>query len=73
MLHGLSDELHMTLVMIAIEDAPENRQSNNNDLNRQHSMQHIKVELTWEKGFEHAEDEFIEALIYHRVCSSASL
>ena len=32
----------------------------------------MEAELTWEKGFEHAKDEFIEALIYHRMCSSAA-
>ena len=31
--HGLPDELQITLVMVAMEDAPEKRQSNNNDLN----------------------------------------
>ena len=34
-------------------------------------MRHIKAELTQEKGFKHAEDEFIEAIIYHRMWSSA--
>ena len=71
--HGLPDELQITLVMVAMEDGPEKRQSNNNDLNRQHTMQHMEADLTQEKGFEHAEDEFIEALIYHRMWSSASL
>ena len=35
-------------------------------------MRQMEDELTREKGFEHAEDEFIEALIYHRMCSSAA-
>ena len=43
---GLTDELQITLVMVAMEDAPENQQSNNNDLNRQRTMQQIKAELT---------------------------
>ena len=49
--HELPDELYITLVMVAIEDAPENRQSNNNDLNWQLTMQQTKAELTREKGF----------------------
>ena len=57
--HGLPDELQITLVMFAMEDAPENWQSNNNDMNWQRTMRHMKVELTWEKGFKHTEDEFI--------------
>ena len=44
--HGLPDELQITLVMVDMEDAPENRQSNNNSLNRQRNMLHMKAELT---------------------------
>ena len=33
-------------------------------------MRHMKAELTQEKGFKHAEDEFIEAIIYHSIWSS---
>ena len=68
--HGLTNELLITLVMVAMEDAPENRQSKNNDLNRKRTMRQMKAELTRDKGFEHAEDEFIEALIYYRMWSS---
>ena len=32
-------------------------------------MQQMKADLTREKGFKHAKDEFIEALIYHRMWS----
>ena len=32
-------------------------------------MRKMKDELTREKGLEHAEDKFIEALIYHRMWS----
>ena len=32
----------------------------------------MEAELTQEKGFEYAEDECIEALIYHRMWSSAA-
>ena len=46
LLHGLPDELNITLVMVAMEDAPENRQSNKNYLNRQRTMRHMKSELT---------------------------
>ena len=35
-------------------------------------MRQMKAKLTREKGFEHAQDEFIEALIYHRIWSSAT-
>ena len=69
-IRGLPDELHITLVMVAMEDAPENQQSNNNDMNRQRTMRQMKDEFTREKGFKHAKDEFIEALIYHMIWSS---
>ena len=68
--HVLPDEFQITLVMVDMEDAPENRKSNNNDLNWQLNMRHMKSELTWEKEFKHVKDEFIDALIYHRMCSS---
>ena len=61
--HGLPNELQISLVIFAMEDAPENRKSNNNDLNQQRSMQQIKDELTQGKVLEHSKDEFIEALI----------
>ena len=32
----------------------------------------MEAELTQEKGFEHAKDELIESLIYHRMWSSAA-
>ena len=38
---GIPDEPQITLVMVAMEDAPENQQSNNNDLNLQRTIQHI--------------------------------
>ena len=49
--------------MVAMEDAPGNRQSNNNDMNGQRTMRQMKTELTRYKGFKHDEDEFIEAFI----------
>ena len=68
--HGLTDELQITLVMVAMEDEQENRQSNNNNMNQQRTMQHMEAELTQEKRFEHAKDECIEVLIYHSMWSS---
>ena len=47
MFHGLPDELYITLVMVAMEDAPEKRQSNINDMNRKRTMRHMEDELTW--------------------------
>ena len=32
----------------------------------------MEAELTRDKGFKHAKDEFVEALIYHRMWSSAA-
>ena len=58
--------------MVAMEDAPENHQSNNNDMNRQRNMRQMKAELARDKVFKHAGDEFIEAFVYHRMWSSAA-
>ena len=35
-------------------------------------MRQMKAEMTREKVFEHFKDEFIEALIYHKMWSSAA-
>ena len=45
--------------MVAMEDATENRKSNNNDLNRQRTMQQIEAELTQETGLENPKDELL--------------
>ena len=39
--HEIPNELQITLVMVAMENAPENRQSNNNNINRQRTMQQM--------------------------------
>ena len=41
-------------------------------MNLQRTMRQMKDELTREKVFKHTEDEFVEALIYHRMWSSAA-
>ena len=73
MFHGLPDELHISLVMVSMDDSPENRQSNKNDMNWQRTIRQMKAELKLEKSFKHAKDKFHEALIYHRMWYSAAL
>ena len=70
--HRLPDELQITLVIVAMEDALENRKSNNNDMNRQLTIRQMEAELTQEKGFKHSKDKFNQVLVYHRMCSSAA-
>ena len=41
-------------------------------MNLQRTMRQMKDELTREKVLKHTEDEFVEALIYHRMWSSAA-
>ena len=53
--------------MICMEDAPQTRNSNNDDLNWSREWRAQKEETTKEKRLEDAEDEFIESLIYHNV------
>jgi hypothetical protein len=68
--HALPEELKTTLTLMAMEDAPTTRQSNNASLERQRQMKEKKEELAKEKQNENATDEYIEALVYHSMYSS---
>ena len=64
LLHGLVEELKLTLIIMAMEDAPATRQSNNESLERQRKMKQLKEELMRELQDEKATEAYIEALIY---------
>ena len=68
--HGLPEELKVTAVMTAMEDAPATRQSNNASLDAQRAMKQKKEELKKQIGLENASDDYIEALIYHSMWDS---
>ena len=63
-------ELQITLLIMCIEDAPQTRIKNNNNLSRARKWRSQKEETAKEKGNEDAEDEFIECMIYHRMWDS---
>ena len=68
--HGLPEELRITSVMAAMEDAPETRQSNNASTEAQRGSKHMKEVLKAQKGLENASDDYIECLIYHSMYGS---
>ena len=68
--HGLPEELRVTAVMAAMEDAPATRQSNNASIEAQCAIKRKKEESKKTKGLEDASDDFIEALIYHLMWDS---
>ena len=70
LLHGLPEELKVTLAIMSMEDAPATRQSNNKALETQREMKEEKERLAKIKANEKATDEFIENLIYHSMYDS---
>ena len=68
--HGLPKDLHITLLMMCMEDSPATRKQNNDDLNRSRECRAQKDKVAKEKGVEDAEDEFIECIIDHRMWDS---
>lgn len=68
--HGLPEELKITAVMAAMEDAPATRQSNIASIDAQRAMKRKKEELKKQTELENASDDYIEALIYHSMWDS---
>ena len=65
--HGLPDELQITSVMCAMEMAPETRETNNYEMERQRDAKREKEELIKELSLERASDLYIECIIYHQL------
>ena len=70
LLHNLPEELKITAVMAAMEDAPATRQSNSAAIDAQRAMKRKKEELKKQKELENASDDHIESLIYHSMWDS---
>ena len=68
--HGFPKELHITLLMMCLEDAPATRKQNNDDLKKSREWRAQKDKVAEEKGLVDAEDEFIKCIIYHRMWDS---
>jgi len=66
----LPEELKITAVMAAMEDAPATRQSNIASIDAQRAMKRKKEELKKQTELENASDDYIEALIYHSMWDS---
>ena len=54
--HGLPKELHITVLVMYMEDAPPTRKKNNDDLNWSREWQAQNYKVAEEKGLEDAED-----------------
>ena len=57
-------------MMVAMEDAPATRKSNNASVDAQRKMKAQKEELKKKKELANASDDFIESLIYHSMWGS---
>jgi len=71
--HGLPEELQITAVMTAMEQAPATRDSNNRAMELQRETKRMRDQLVKEEGLEKAHGEYIECLIYHRMFNSDRL
>ena len=67
---GMVKDLQITLLITCMEDAPQTRIKNNNNLSRARKWKLQKEEAEKDKGNKDAEDEFIECMIYHRMWDS---
>ena len=67
LLDDLSEELRLTAVMEATEDDPVTHKANNQSLDIQRERGREKEYLKQELGLENAQDDYIEALILHRM------
>ena len=68
--HGLPEELRVTAMMAAMEEAPATRQSNNASIEAQRAWKQKKEDLKKQVELENASDDYIEALIYHSMWDS---
>ena len=68
--HELPEELRVTLLIMAMEDAPATRQSNAESLEVQRKMKEEKEEIAKLNQNEKATDDYIESLIYHAMYNS---
>ena len=72
LVHGLPEELKISLLMTAMEDAHETRQSNRDALERQRQMKKNKIELAKQKDLADKGNEYITALIFHAMWGTAA-
>ena len=65
--HGLPEELQITAIMTAMEQAPATCDSNNRALELQHQTKRMRDKLLMEEGMEKAHGEYIKCLVYRRM------
>ena len=67
MFHDFPEELRLTAVMAATEDAPVTHKANNQSLEIQREIRQEKEDLKKELGLEDKQENYIEAIILHRM------
>ena len=67
MFHDFPEELRLTAVMAATEDAPVTHKANNQSIELQCERSQEKEDLKKELGLEDEQENYIEALIIHRM------
>ena len=68
--HQFPKELRAAVVVVAVEDAPATRKSNNLSLQRQLDCKREKEEMLKQKNMSKATEEFIDATYFHRMGNS---
>ena len=68
--HDLPEELQITAMMCAMEEAPATRESNNNALEKQRESKRERDELVKQGGLEKATNGYIKCLIYREMWGS---
>jgi hypothetical protein len=63
--HQFDDAIQEGIILTAMNDAPETRQHNIDDLEHQAKARRIKEELIKEHNLERAKEEYIDVLYYH--------
>ena len=72
LVHGLPDELKISLLMVAMDDAPQTRQANVDALSKQQQMKREKMEVAKKRDLENKGDEYITSLIFHAMWGTAA-
>ena len=63
--HEFTPELAYCILCVAVEDAPEQRKRNNEDLERQEKARMEKEDYIKAKGMEKAKKELVEAYMFY--------
>jgi hypothetical protein len=72
LLHTIDEDIRQIIVSIAMKDAPETVIAHRAELDVQANARRMKEELIKQKNVEKISEEYIDALYYHAMYSSAA-